>query len=268
MGSLVAALASFLDAKTAGGSWSLRIDDIDPPREAPDAKIQILESLRTHGLHPDGVPIFQSKHAPAYETAIDTLRQSGLLFTCTCTRATLGPGGCCVRQCWLQPEKSSTAAVSLRIQIPADTVIEFNDLVMGPQRTALDAVQPNFIVKRRDGLYAYQLAAAVDDAAPTISHVIRGADLLESTPRQMFLRQMLGLPDPEFGHTPVLRHPDGSKLSKQTGAPALNNSKALDNIRAALNALGQPAPSSTCKSVGDAKAWALDHWDRDRIPTQ
>jgi glutamyl-Q tRNA(Asp) synthetase len=84
----------------------------------------------------------------------------------------------------------------------------------------------------------------------------------------MFLRQMLGLPDPEFGHTPVLRHPDGSKLSKQTGASALNNSKALDNIRAALNALGQPAPSSACKSVGDATAWALDHWDRDRIPTQ
>ena len=268
MGSLVAALASFLDAKAAGGSWSLRIDDIDPPREAPGAKIQILESLRAHGLHPDGDPIFQSKHAPAYEKAIGTLRQSGLLFACTCTRATLGPGGCCVRECWLQSEESSTTAVSLRIQIPAGTVIEFIDLVMGPQRIALDAVQPNFIVKRRDGLYAYQLAAAVDDAAPNISHVIRGADLLESTPRQMFLRQILGLPDPEFGHTPILTHPDGSKLSKQTGAAGLNNSKALDNIRAALRVLGQPAPSGACRSVNDANAWALNHWERDRIPTQ
>jgi len=268
MGSLVAALASFLDAKTAGGSWSLRIDDIDPPREAPGATIQILESLRAHGLHPDGEPIFQSSHAPAYEAAISALRESGLLFACTCTRATLGSTGCCIRDCASQPQKSPSTAVSLRLQIPADTVIEFHDLVTGPQQIALDMALPNFIVKRRDGLYAYQLAAAVDDAAPTISHVIRGADLLESTPRQMFLRQMLGLPDPEFGHTPVLKHPDGSKLSKQSGAPALNDSEALDNIRTALSALGQPAPSSACRSVGDARAWALDHWDRNRIPTQ
>ena len=268
MGSLVAALASFLDAKAVGGSWSLRIDDIDPPREAPGAKIQILESLRAHGLHPDGDPIFQSNHVPAYEEAIGALRESGLLFPCTCTRATLGPSGGCIRDCASKPHESTSTAVSWRIQIPVDTAIEFNDLVMGPQKFALDATLPNFIVKRRDGLYAYQLAAAVDDAAPAISHVIRGADLLESTPRQMFLRQMLGLPDPEFGHTHVLRHPDGSKLSKQTGAPALNDGEALVNIRATLSALGQPAPSSACKSVRDAKAWALDHWDRDRIPVQ
>jgi len=265
MGSLVAAVASYLDAKANDGAWLVRIDDIDPPREVAGAKALILETLHAHGLSGDGELILQSNHHAAYETALETLWQQGLLFVCSCTRATLGPTGCCVRDCRDQARPHTTEG-SLRIHVPAGTHVEFIDLMLGPQNVDLASQLSNFIVRRRDGLYAYQLAAAVDDFSPHISHVIRGADLLESTPRQMFLRRILALPDPLYGHTPVLTDALGTKLSKQTGAEAVNNRLALDNLRFALAFLGQPKPDNPINNVSDLLRSAVANWRRSCVP--
>jgi len=265
MGSLVAALASFLDAKANEGAWLVRIDDIDPPREVAGAKAQILATLHAHGMSGDEELILQSSHHAAYETALEKLWQQGLLFVCSCTRTTLGPTGCCIRDCRDQA-RPQTVEGSLRIHVPTGTHIEFTDLVLGPQNVDLASQLSNFIVRRRDGLYAYQLAAAVDDFSPHITHVIRGADLLESTPRQMFLRRMLALPDPLYGHTPVLTDALGTKLSKQTGAAPVNNRLALDNLRFALTFLGQPKPDSHVSNVPDLLRSAVANWRRACLP--
>ncbi len=204
-GSLIAALASYLDARHSGGTWQLRIDDIDPPRQIPGAVESIIESLQSHGLKHDGDVIFQSQHSEQYDHALARLTASGHLFRCQCTRTTLGPGGVCIKHCNAPVDQPA----SLRIRVPANVVIEFDDVLLGPQRFTKADLPDNFIVRRRDGLFAYQLAAAIDDAAPATSHVIRGRDLLDSTPRQRFIQQCLGLDAPFYGHLPILMGPDG-----------------------------------------------------------
>ena len=263
-GSLVAAVASFLDAQAEQGEWHIRIDDIDPPREIAGAAQDIVDCLRIHGLVSNSETYFQHDSVRAYQQALASLLSSGHAFYCRCTRNALGPEGVCVAAC----EQGALAdqSTSLRVKVATDTQITFDDLILGQQRYALGQTLPNFIIRRRDGLVAYQLAAAVDDGSNGITHVIRGADLANSTPRQIYLQQLLALNTPRYGHLPIVTDAEGHKLSKQTGAPALNESAATHNLRAALEVLGQHNPPKHLLTPSALLAWAQMHWDRKRIP--
>lgn len=263
-GSLVAALASYLDARHHGGVWLLRIDDIDPPRAVAGATDWIVNSLLQHGMSPDRAATFQSTHSERYDQALQQLDSLGLLFRCRCSRSDLGPGGACMRHCG-QREYGPEVPTSVRIHVPHDTQIEFEDLILGSKSQALGSDVPNFVLLRKDGLYAYQLAAAVDDTEG-ISHVVRGQDLLPSTFRQLFIQHCLGLPSPRYGHLPLVFDPEGNKLSKQTGAPALDDACPSANLRAALNRLGQEPPPEDLSDPESLLDWSVQHWQRERIP--
>ena len=262
-GSMIAALASYLDAKRNGGLWLVRIDDIDPPREIPGASEGILGTLKAHGLHPDAIE-YQSHHSDRFTRAIEQLKHEGNAFYCGCSRNSLGAGGVCVSTCQRQGH-SKTLNTSLRVIVPPDTHIEFDDAIQGKQTFELGKQHANFIVRRKDGLFAYQLAAACDDGQE-ITHVIRGCDLLESTPRQLFLQNLLGLSSPQYGHLPLVYGPDGHKLSKQAGAHGVNNATPCANLRTAAEHLGIPkAPNSTAEPT-QLIDWYIEHWDRNRVP--
>lgn len=257
LGSLVAAVASYLDARHHGGQWLVRIEDLDPPREVAGASEGILESLKAHGLHWDGQVSYQSQRSDAYDAALARLDRSGLLFDCVCTRATLGPGGSCGQRC--HPEPGS--AVARRIALTCDE--QFIDLVLGIQ--VPEDLPDDVVLRRKDNLYAYALAVVVDDGLQGITHVIRGADLLGQTPLQMSLHRCLGHTPPAFGHVPVLTNAEGQKLSKQTGAQALDNACAVDNLVRVLRMLGQTLPTVTDNAQALLEA-ATPLWDRRRIP--
>ncbi len=265
LGSLIAALASFLDARHHGGVWLVRMDDLDPPREEPGAADSILDSLRHHGLHWDEDVLYQGKRAGAYTEALAKLGDAGLLFACDCTRAGLGGAGNCSGNC-RERQDEITGARSIRVTVPPDCSIHFHDLLQGPQDATLGEDLPDFILRRKDGLHAYQLAVAVDDAAQDVTHVVRGSDLLDSTARQVYLQQRLALPTPHYAHFPVVTNREGQKFSKQNLAPPLDNSQAVRNLRLALRFLHQPEPPP---AIGEAAAlldWATDHWSLDRVP--
>jgi glutamyl-Q tRNA(Asp) synthetase len=265
MGSLIAALASYLDARHHGGQWLLRMEDLDPPREQPGAADAIVRSLQAHGLDWDGDLMYQSARSAAYDAALAQLARQQRLFRCDCTRQMLGPDGCCGGRC--APRQAQLeGACSLRVTVPATTEISFQDVVQGSQRWPLGRDLPDFVVRRKDQLYAYQLAVAVDDAAQGITHVIRGSDLLDSTPRQLFLMDILDLEAPRYGHIPVITGPDGLKLSKQNGAAALVDSRSGQNLREALAFLRQPAPPAGLESPRAILDFARTHWDLARIP--
>ena len=260
-GSLVAALASYLDARANGGSWRLRIDDIDPPRQLPDSVCQIQDALRCHGLEWHGEILFQSQHVAQYESALNKLWGQGYLFRCTCTRSSLAPNGECVRSCSQQIHKT-TQPHSIRVRTEPSFDSGYEDLFLGWQEGESSKTLRNFIVKRRDGLYAYQLAAAIDDASPNFSHIIRGADLLKSTHRQRWLQLLLGLQTPLYGHIPIMCDRSGAKLSKQSGALPLNTQTARHNLHVALSHLRQPCPPPTLETLRDILNFATEHWSR------
>jgi glutamyl-Q tRNA(Asp) synthetase len=231
-GSLLTAVASFLDARAHDGRWLLRIEDIDPPREMPGASDRILAALTRHGLHWDGEVVWQSRRIAAYEEALASLDSQGLIFDCCCTRAELGPGGNCGERC--RPEPGQPVARRLRVR---EGLPGFDDRFLGPQ-----PAQPgrqDMVLWRKDGLPAYQLAVSVDDGWQGISDVVRGADLLHATGVQRLLLAALGYQPPRYAHVPLLCNDDGRKLSKQTGAPPLDEEKPLENLIAALAMLGQ-----------------------------
>ena len=257
-GSLVAALASFLDARHHNGQWQLRIDDIDPPRAVAGSIDAITDALLAHGLRWDGPILYQSHSSPRYDSALDKLQSSGWLFRCVCTRATLAADGCCGQRCQDHNIGLETPH-SLRVKVAAERLEGFRDRFLGEQPADTTALK-DFIVKRRDGLYAYQLAAAIDDTKPQFTHVVRGADLLESTHRQRWLQQLLGLEPPSYAHVAVLVDQAGNKLSKQTGAPPLDNSQAEKNLRQCLQHLAQPAPPSSARRVSEILDHAAEHW--------
>lgn len=262
-GSLVAALASYLDARAHHGKWLVRLDDIDPPRQQAGAIESIIHCLMKHGLEPDEVD-YQSRHTTLYEHVLARLDQRGLLFRCTCTRATLGPNGVCIRDCQ-QSTQQNSLATSLRVKVSPGTKIAFDDLIHGYQSCALFAQQTNFIVKRRDGLYAYQLASACDDGDSKITHVIRGVDLLDSTFKHIHLQQALGLKTPQYGHLPLVYGTDGSKLSKQTGAKALDNRYPEANLARAAAVLGLPPSPKSIRNVSQQLTWLTSQWRYDRV---
>ena len=258
-GSLVAALASYLDARHHNGQWQLRIDDIDPPRAAAGSIDGITEALTAHGLEWEGPILYQSHSSSHYDRALDRLTSSGWLFRCLCTRATLDANGCCGQHCRDQNIGPKTPH-SLRIKIAPKRLEGFSDRSMGEQPAPTETALKDFIVKRRDGLYAYQLAAAIDDAKPNFTHIVRGADLLESTHRQRWLQQLLALEPPSYAHVAVLADQAGNKLSKQTSAPALDNQTPEHNLRKCLRHLAQPAPPGSARRVPEILDHATEQW--------
>jgi len=262
-GSLVAALASFLDARHHNGQWQLRIADIDPPRAVAGSIDAITETLLAHELKWDGPILCQSHSSSHYDSALDQLMSSGWLFRCLCTRATLDADGCCGQRCQDHNIGLETPH-SLRVKVAPGRLEGFSDRILGEQPAPTTTALKDFIVKRRDGLYAYQLAAAIDDAKPKFTHVVRGADLLASTHRQRWLQQLLGLEPPSYAHVAVLFDQAGNKLSKQTGAPPLDNHQPEKNLRQCLQHLAQPAPPGSARRVPEILDHATEHWHMRR----
>lgn len=271
-GSLVAALASRLEALAHGGAWLLRIEDVDAPRCSPLAAATILHQLERFGFAWDGEPVWQSRRDEAYRAALDALRRDRHVFACACTRKELAdattaadgavvyPGTC---RHGLPPGK---AARAWRLAV-GDAVIGFDDAVQGTLRSALAHDVGDFVLLRADGLFAYQLAVVVDDAAAGITHIVRGADLLDSTARQIHLQHCLGVSTPAYAHLPVAVNAQGEKLSKQTLAPALDVARPGPALVAALAFLGQAPPAALATAtVADIWAWAQAHWQLARVP--
>ena len=272
-GSLIAALGSFLNIRHHGGKWYVRIEDLDLPREQPGAGADILRTLETFGLAWDGDVIRQSGRGARYEQALDRLVAGNLIYHCTCSRKDIQlagkpgiegqryPGTCRTAN-----HNGHDASIRLRTHDEPLTVI---DIIHGPSVQRLETEIGDFILKRRDGLYAYQLAVVVDDAEQGITEVVRGCDLLNSTPRQVYLQQCLGLTTPAYIHLPLAVNRAGEKLSKQTGAAPIAGCDPVDVLLAALAFLGQRPPAELREgSVSDVIGWAVSHWSLAAVPKQ
>jgi glutamyl-Q tRNA(Asp) synthetase len=255
-GSLLAALGSWLHARAHGGKWLVRMEDLDRPRVVAGAAEAILRTLDSLGLTSDEPVLQQSARADAYAEALALLRAKGVAYRCTCSR-TEAPGaysGYCRRH----PPAAGPCA--WRLELPADSTLMFDDLFQGTRRySAAELGDP--VIFRRDGLAAYQLAVVVDDAFQRISHVIRGADLLESTAWQMAVYEGLGLPVPRFGHLPLVLEPDGSKLSKSRGATAVAGLTPGEALERTLGLLGYAPPKGLGREpITRILDWALSGW--------
>ena len=257
-GSLVTAVASYLDARVARGEWLVRMEDIDTPRNVPGMALHILHTLASFGFQINGEVLWQSTREAAYQKALDQLVAFGAVFACGCSRKDVGgvyPGTC--RNGLEKPARSWRLRVD-------DAAIEFEDRRLGPQREVLATSVGDFVLKRADGLWAYQLAVVVDDAFQEITHVVRGGDILPSTARQIYLQRRLGVPALSYLHLPVAVDEAGAKLSKQTKAPPISASNAPAELTRALRFLGQDAPLFEC--VSGAWDWAIANWKPGRIP--
>ena len=263
-GSLVAALASWLDARAAGGRWLLRMEDLDPPREVPGAQAAILKTLEGYGLHWDGEVVYQSLRHDAYQQVIDHLFAQGLAYACTCSRKQLEPyGGIYPGTCRNAGYAAQDAAI--RVRVP-ELLYRFEDRVQGAYSQHLGRESGDFVIRRRDGFYAYQLAVVLDDAWQGVTDIVRGADLLDSTPRHLYLQELLGLPQPRYLHVPLIIQPDGNKLGKTYRSPPLDPDRAAPLLLRALRALGQaPQADLVDGSVEDVLNWGVAHWDSGAI---
>ena len=269
-GSLIAAVASWCDARVNGGAWSLRIEDVDTPRNREGASDDILRTLHTYGFEWDGAVVRQSMRRALYQAALDDLIRRGVAFRCACTRKELEqaptgiggervyPGTC---RNGVAPGRDGRA---WRLRVGSQC-IAFVDRLQGLQEQCLDRDVGDFVIKRADGLFAYQLAVVVDDADQAITHVVRGADLLASTPRQIWLQQQLGLPTPSYLHHPIAIDARGDKLSKQTRASPLP-AKPLPALMLAWRFLDQPEPPEAVKTVAEFWKWAHRAWNPRALP--
>ena len=272
-GSVVAAVGSWADARARGGEWLVRMEDLDPPREVPGAADEILRTLDALGLEPDGPVVRQSGRGDAYRAALDRLRDRGVLFACACTRREIADsglpgadGGLVYPGTCRNGPPPGRPARALRVHVD-DAVIAFDDALQGRIAQDLAREVGDFVLLRADGLFAYQLAVVVDDAAQGIIDVVRGVDLIDSTPRQILLQRLLGLPTPRYLHLPVATNAAGEKLSKQTGAAAIDPSRPALALAAGLGFLGHaPPPGLERGSVRDVLDWAAANWDRARLP--
>ena len=271
-GSLVAAVGSFLEARTRSGDWLLRMEDLDPPRVAPGAAEEILDTLRACGMEWDGAVVRQSARSGAYHAELHRLRQAGLVYPCSCSRREIAdsavagaegpvyPGTC---RAGLAPGKTARA---LRIDTRG-AAAAFDDAVQGRIVYDLERESGDFVLYRADEVYAYQLAVVVDDAEQGITDVVRGADLLVSTPRQIYLQGLLGLPQPRCAHLPVAVNAAGEKLSKQTFAPAVDAARPVPALVAVLAFLGQQPPAGLARgTLEEFWDWALKNWSLARVP--
>jgi len=266
LGSLMAAVGSYLEARTRGGRWLLRMEDLDPPREIPGAAGGILRDLTALGFQWDGPVLYQSSRREAYEAALSKLQQDDQVFPCACTRSEIAdsavagiegpvyPGIC---RHGLAPGKTGRA---LRVKVSPGP-IGFEDQLQGTIHQDLARDIGDFVVRRADGCHAYQLAVVVDDAWQGVTHVVRGADLLLSTPRQLHLQTLLGYPRPIYMHLPVVVNAAGEKLSKQTHAAPLDLSRPGPTLWQVLHYLRQAPPQSLqSASIDEIWTWARAHW--------
>lgn len=271
-GSLVAAVGSYLQARSRGGRWLVRMEDLDPPREVPGAAADILRTLEGFGFQWDGEVLYQSTRGEAYQAALERLVASGAAFPCACSRTEIAqrqrvrggpavyPGTC---RGGLPPGRRPRA---WRVCV-AGARIRFEDRVFGLQTQDLEREVGDFPVRRADGLFAYQLAVVVDDAVQGVTEVVRGSDLLASTARQILLQRLLGAPTPGYAHLPVVTTAGAEKLSKQTGASAVRPDDAVGPLHRALRFLGQQPPAELRRvSRAELWAWAVGNWRLERVP--
>lgn len=273
-GTLLAAVGSYLQARSRHGEWLLRIEDVDTTRRVPGAADALLNALEGFGFEWDDDVVYQAQRTELYESALATLAEKGLIYPCTCSRKQLAeehpdhrpPGvydGRCRRR-----HLPVREAHALRLRV-ADRLIGFDDPVMGHYQQQLARECGDFIIKRKDGLFAYQLAVVVDDAEQGVTEVVRGVDLLDSTPRQIYLQQQLGYPRPDYLHLPLLVDAHGNKLGKSTGAAALDLSHPALYLHSALELLGQKPPEELSRSsLNQLWQWAIEHWGHRRIPKE
>ena len=288
-GSLAAAVASYLDAKRHGGAWLVRMEDLDDPRCIPGAADDILRTLEIFGLHWDGEILFQSRRTAAYEAALQVLQSLGVAYPCACTRREIAdsamhgidgliyPGTCRngVHSHHPNSQDGMARVLAWRVRtdhvprVPGDEregVVAFDDALQGHIAQHLESEIGDFVVKRADGLFAYQLAVVVDDAFQGITHVVRGADLLASTPRQIYLQRLLGLPTPHYMHVPVAVNEAGEKLSKQTLAAPVERSRPAHTLWRVLGFLRQHPPEGLCgEPVEAVLQWAAANWQPDGL---
>jgi len=265
-GSLVAAVASYVEARAHKGQWLIRIEDLDPLREPPEATGQILRSLDAHGLFPDEPVRFQSRRHGAYHDAIERLLANGRAYRCTCSRKELqANGGRHPRQCRTSGQQPGDRPFAVRFALQ-DEQSDWQDQLLGPQHQVVRAELDDPVILRKEGFYAYQLAVVVDDIDQEITDVVRGSDLLDMTAQQQQIFRALGAEPPSWLHIPVILNEEGQKLSKQTHAPPLDDNRAPENLIRALGALGQEPPASLQASGPDGILdWACQHWRRQAI---
>ena len=268
-GTLITAVGSYLQAKINNGNWLLRIEDVDTTRKVAGADSQIIHTLEQFGFEWDGDIVYQSQRTGLYEQALDKLNSLSLVYPCLCSRKQLAanehsiyPGTCRHRAL---PEADEHA---LRV-LTDNRDISFNDLVMGEQHQNIASDCGDFVIKRRDQLFAYQLAVVVDDALQEITEVVRGADLLNSTPRQIYLQQLLGYPTPTYCHLPLAIDAEGHKISKSQGAARIDLDNRQRQLIQVLNFLGQKPPQELSDySLDEVWKWAIKHWDIRQIPVK
>lgn len=273
-GSLIAAVGSYLQARAHGGEWWVRIEDIDPPREVAGAGDAILASLEAHGLEWDRLG-YQHDRLERYAAALEQLQETGRLYPCTCSRREIAeaagetggsliyPGTCRGKA----PGPDNRHALRLDTR---EAVIRFADRIQGEQTFRLHEQSGDYVLRRADGLYSYQLAVAIDDAEQGMTEVVRGTDLIDSTARQMYLHRLLGYDSPAYAHLPVAVDPaTGRKLSKQTFARPLDDNRAARNVWDVLAFLGQAPPADLRQpDLPSVLQWAIDHWRLDVVPAR
>lgn len=268
-GSLLAALGSWLLARHAAGEWQVRVEDLDPPREVAGAADAQLAALVDFGLLADGPIVRQSERGHAYRQAVQRLLDDGRAFACHCSRSELTAVGGIHRRCIVPFRRTNQAGrnPAIRLRVADGSWIAFDDAIQGPQRQDVARHAGDFVIRRADGCWAYQLAVVVDDAAQGITDVVRGADLLESTPRQILLQRALGLSTPRYAHLPLVVDGDGRKLSKSSLAQPVDPADPLPALRRAWHTLGQaPAALAGTHDVPGLLQAALGAFDPARIP--
>ena len=267
LGTLLAAVGSYLQARTQNGEWLMRIEDVDITRRVEGASDALLKALEDFGFEWDGEEVYQSHRNVLYEDALATLSQKDLIYPCTCSRKQLAnetvyTGHCRHRHLPLKEEHA------LRIRVE-DRLINFDDAVIGSYQQQLTSECGDFVIKRRDSLFAYMLAVVVDDAEQGVTEVVRGIDLLDATPRQIYLQQQLDYTQPDYLHLPLLVDEHGHKLGKSTGAAALDLKHPVASLHSTLKLLGQQPPEELASdNLNSLWQWAIEHWDINRIPKQ
>ena len=273
IGSLLTAVASYADARSNGGKWLVRMEDLDPPREMPGAASHILHTLEAFGFEWDGEVAYQSRRYALYEETLCRLKSAGLVYPCHCSRkdwqagARRGADGFVYNGRCRHPGQRPALQgkqPAWRIRVP-DRIIGFSDGIVGGYAQNLAGDIGDFVLLRADGYWAYQLAVVADDAEQGVTHIVRGQDLLVSTPRQIYLQQCLGVPTPQYAHLPLLINTQGQKWSKQTLAPALDLNRREQLLRQVFRYLNLPeAPETDCPA--ELLDWAVAHWDMDKVP--
>ena len=272
IGSLLTALASYADARAAGGRWLVRMEDLDPPREMPGAAAHILHTLEAFGFEWDGEVVWQSRRHSLYRDALGRLKEKGLLYPCYCSRkdwqaaAAQGADGFVYNGRCRRPEDRphTDKPPAWRIRVNDET-IGFDDGIVGHYAQNLARDIGDFVLLRADGFWAYQLAVVADDADQGITHIVRGQDLLVSTPRQIYLQRCLGFATPHYAHLPLLVNKHGQKWSKQTLAPALDENHKEQLLRQVLQYLNLP-PAPEVSRPQALLSWAIEHWQPHKIP--